>query len=132
MTRSLYINGRLIDLTGAERIATTYQASPVAEPPAAEVHFLLSLRYPLPIAMDWLSGFDVLPNDSQIPFRQLNARYYVDGVDMKIDSCQLLSVQEGLSVRLYGGITSLITAIGNKSIRDIDLSAYDHVKIMQI
>ena len=129
MTRSLYINGRLIDLTGAERIATTYQASPVAEPPAAEGTFSVEFTIPATNSNRLAFGLpDVLPNDSQIPFRQLNAQYYVDGVDMKIDSCQLLSVQEGLSVRLYGGITSLITAIGNKSIRDIDLSAYDHVR----
>ena len=129
MTRSLYINGHLIDLTGVETIATTYQASPIAEPPAAEGTFSVEFTIPATNSNRLAFGLpDVLPNDSQIPFRQLNAQYYVDGVDMKIDSCQLLSVQEGLSVRLYGGITSLITAIGNKSIRDIDLSAYDHVR----
>ena len=57
MTRSLYINGHLIDLTGLERIATTYQASPLQNHPQRRVHFLLSSRYPLPIAIDWLSGF---------------------------------------------------------------------------
>ena len=129
MTRSLYINGHLIDLTGVETIATTYQASPIAEPPAAEGTFSVEFTIPATNSNRLAFGLpDVLPNDSQIPFRQLNAQYYVDGVDMKIDSCQLISVQEGLSVRLYGGITSLIAAIGSKSLRDIDLSAYDHVR----
>ena len=129
MTRSLYINGHLIDLTGVETIATTYQASPIAEPPAAEGIF--SVEFTIPPTNNNRQAFgipDQLPNDSALPFRLLSAQYYEDGVDKKIDSCQLLSVQEGLSVRLYGGITSLIAAIGSKSLRDIDLSAYDHVR----
>lgn len=129
MAKKLIVNGIQCDLNGSERMPVTYQASPIAELPAAQGNF--SVEFNLPYTATNRKAFDLpddLPNNSRTPFRLLPAQFTDEGVDMKIDSCQLVSVQRlsGIKVRLFGGFTSLLNLISKKSIQDCDLSSLDH------
>ena len=131
MTRQLFINGIEIDLKGDERIATTYQASPVADLPAANGFF--SVEFDLPFTNNNRKAFGLpysLPNSSDIPFSLLDCQYLEEGIDMKIDFAAIVSVTESeyISVRLYGGFSSLLSKLSNKTIKDIDLTQYDHIR----
>ena len=82
MTRELFINGIEIDLKGDERIATTYQASPVADLPAANGFF--SVEFDLPFTNNNRKAFGLpysLPNSSDIPFSLLDCQYLEEGID---------------------------------------------------
>ena len=130
MSKKIIVNGKECDITGSERMPVTYQASPVAELPAAQGFF--SVEFTLPYTNKNRTAFDLpgdLPNESRSPFRLLPAQYLEDGVDMKIDTVQLVSVSRfGIKCRFFGGFTSLLNEIGKKSIQEIDLSSLDHVR----
>ena len=130
MSKKIIVNGIECDVTGTERIPVTYQASPIAELPAAQGFF--SVEFTLPYTNNNRNAFDLpgdLPNESQSPFRLLSAQYLQDGVDMKIDTVQLVSVSRfGIKCRFFGGFSSLLNLIGKKSLQDIDLSSLDHIR----
>lgn len=123
----LTINGQEVNLTGGEKIVCKYAVSLPGEisSPASAV----TNDFEIPSTQNNLrliESSDVLITDTDFPFDLQDAQLTEGGIDLRIISAKLTAVKKNINVRLYGTNVDFFTYIKDKSLRDLDLSAYDH------
>lgn len=128
----LFINGYQIDLNEDRiEIPVTYEAAPIGDFPAASSFFSVEVSIPATLNNMKATGMEGMISTQNIaPFELLTCQFLSDGVDMKIDGCQVtgMTEEEDIRIRMFGGMASLLSLIDKKSIQDIDLSNYDHIR----
>ena len=120
------LNGYEIDLNGDEDFAVTYEVGN-----DFKFHANNSVEISFPLTMNNLRAIEnchVIINDSLLPFNFITASVEVDGIDMKIEYAVLLSVSSVIKVKLYGGNMTMFADVKDKSIQELNLSAYDHTR----
>ena len=120
------LNGYEIDLNGDEDFAVTYEVGN-----DFKFHANNSVEISFPLTMNNLRAIEnchVIINDSLLPFNFIPASVEVDGIDMKIEYAVLLSVSSVIKVKLYGGNMTMFADVKDKSIQELNLSAYDHTR----
>lgn len=121
-----YLNNYDIDLSGGEDFVVTYECSN-----DFKFNSNNSVEISIPKTANNLKAIEnnhVLVNNSTLPYNFIPAQVFVDGIDMKIEQAILISVGQTIKLRLYGGNITLFSEVKDKSIQDLDLSAYDHTR----
>ena len=133
MNNQLYINEKLIPLSEGSLIALSFQVNNIASIKDVRGNnsntFTIKANAPTNHAL----GFSNLPtSDTRIPYRQLPARYLQNGVDL-LKGGGYAVVQEyrdyekEFDVELYSGNLDFFATIDGKSIKDLNLSLYNHL-----
>lgn len=115
-----------MDLSDGEPFAVTYEAAN-----DFKFHSNNSVEIQHPLTANNLRAIEnnnILVNDSQLPYNLIDASIEVDGIDMKIESAVLLGVSNVIRVKYFGGNITLFSSVKDKSIQELDLSAYDHTR----
>lgn len=132
MTTQLYINERLIPLSEGSVIALSFQINNIASTKDIRGNNSNTFTVKADAQTCHAFGFANLPTSTtRIPYRQLPARYLQNGIDL-LKGGGFAVVQEyrdyekEFDVELYSGNLDFFAAIDGKSIKDLDLSAYNH------
>jgi hypothetical protein len=132
MTNQLYINERLIALTPGSVIALSFQINNIASTKDIRGNNSNTFTVKADAQTCYALGFANLPTSStKIPYRQLAARYLQNGIDL-LKGGGFAVVQEyrdyekEFDVELYSGNLDFFATIDGKSIRVLNLSAYNH------
>lgn len=125
----IYINNKLIDLSGDENIEADYSIFDISK--IGSRGGARSYSFTVPKTNRNRTVFDsaeIVNNLSALPYQRLGCLVLVDGVDVQIRFCELESIKEGYSLRLYGSNSDLFASIKDLTWEDlaIALSVYDH------
>lgn len=124
----LWLNNEIADLKGSETIALDYAMFSVED--IGSRKSTRSYEFTLPDTSRNRRILEVpteLNSLSDLPYSKIEARLYVDGIDIGIKYATISSAQNGYSVNLYGGIVGFYDIIKNKKLNELDLSDYNHV-----
>lgn len=131
MSRELYINSNLIELSDSEKIAISKQVNDIAELTDRQANhtnqFRILLTEPNRKALYFS---DTVQGNTRAPYRKLPARYYEDG-ELMVDGIAVIDQsdigQVGIiNCTLYDGIFDLFNIIGETKLNEIDWSELDH------
>lgn len=124
MNDGLYLNNTWI---AEVEVILTYQVNDLTKPDKLSANYSLAFHLP-----DTLLIRDLLENAEQLdaggphPYQTLRAQLYEEGELIFSGFARLNSFQAGWNVTLIQATKDLFEALGNKSLRDLDLSRYDH------
>lgn len=124
----LYINDNLMDLpeSGLE-ISFEYAIMKVDN--IGERSGAKSYEFSLPksgVNLKAIESCNLPNNTGTFPYTKLKARAYQDGVDLNIRFAELLSVNNTINFRLYGGNSDFYQAIQDVKLIDLDLRDLNH------
>lgn len=125
----ILINNQLIDLSGDERIEADYSVFDISK--IGSRSGVRSYSFTVPKTNRNKTVFESseqINNLSVLPYRRLRCVAMVDGSEVGIKFCEVESVKEGYSLRLYGGNSDIFNDIKNLTWEDLreELSVYDH------
>ena len=127
MAVELFIEDNPVDLTGDERIAIDYEIfSPES---MGNRKGAKSYTFELPKTVRNRALFqnpDGVTGLSDIPYKNLKARAYVNGIDIGISFCRLTSSKSGYTVNLFGGNTGFFDLIRNAKLKDFLFCDLNH------
>jgi hypothetical protein len=127
--RELWINYQLVDLYPGEPIAITKQVNNISELKDRQADY--SNRFKIPATGNNLRicGFVNRTSSHSInPYTKLHCRYTENGSELIPDGIAIIENYIGgdIEVTCYSGIFEFFDQLGEKSIRELDLSAADH------
>ena len=131
MSRELYINSNLIELSDSEKIAITKQVNDIAELTDRQANHTNQFRILLTEPNRKSLYFsDTVQGNTRAPYRKLPARYYEDG-ELLVDGYAVIDQSDInnvgiLNCTLYDGIFDLFNIIGETKLTEIDWSELDH------
>lgn len=127
----LYIADQLCDLQGDEKIEVDYTIFDVTKIESRGGARSYSFELPKTDRnKTLLENPEMVNNLSQVPYTRLKCRCYIDGVDSLIRFCEVASVKDSYSIRLYGGNSDLFASIKDKKLSELDMSEFDHYWIL--
>ncbi|WP_026463659.1 hypothetical protein [Adhaeribacter aquaticus] len=125
MADKLILEGEEVEL-GEAVVALTLQANNIMSPDTIQAHYTNSIALPPTQKNRKLLGFaDQVNSATGIPYKVLDARIFKDGVEVvPYGKGELLNGSFELDV--YSGNRNFFNELGDKSIRDLDLSEFNH------
>jgi len=127
MASELYIEDKLVDLPTDAEISIDYAIAKIGE--IEKRSGARSAEFTIPKTAKNKAIFenpDDVNNVGTKPYRRLKARYYSNGIDQQISFATLKESAQGYSVNIYGGNSDFFAALKDNSIRDLDLTDYNH------
>lgn len=124
----LLVNGVNVDLSGSEDIALDLALFSINDISSRKGSRSYSI--PVPKTNNNRALFeapDEINSLTNFPYRRFDARLLVDGVDQGIRFGTLESSNEFYNIRIYGDNADVFNSIKDLSLRDLDLSNYDHI-----
>ncbi|QKZ15206.1 hypothetical protein [Spirosoma sp. KUDC1026] len=121
----LYLNG--VWVAEAEP-ALNFQANDLTKPDTIQTSYSLSFSLPDTLTIrDLTENAEQLDAGGKYPYAVFKAKLIFDGVDlMPGASARLESFQGGWKVQLFQATRSLFDALGDRSIRTLNLDRYNH------
>ena len=124
----LYLNGVKCPVRTGQEVAGSYQISAFADISTSSGN--RSTRFDISATTEVLTALGnphILVNASTIPKSKIEARLYVDGLDMKIEYAKILrATDERVEVYLFGGSSDFFSLLKGQNLNDLDLSDLDH------
>jgi hypothetical protein len=126
--RELFINNQAIDLDPNTNIALTKQCNKLNDLQNRQADFSNQFVIPPTANNKRICGFPhVVASDSINPYTKLSATYIENGSELISNGVAIIEEFNGnINVTLYSGIFDFFNTIGDKSLRDLDLSEADH------
>jgi hypothetical protein len=126
--RELFINNQAIDLDPNTNIALTKQCNKLNDLQNKQADFSNQFIIPPTANNKRICGFPhVVASDSINPYTKLSATYIENGSELISNGVAIIEEYNGnINVTLYSGIFDFFNTIGDKSLRDLDLSEADH------
>ena len=127
MASELYIEDKLVDLPTDAEISIDYAIAKIGE--IEKRSGARSAEFTIPKTAKNKAIFenpDDVNNVGTKPYRRLKARYYSNGIDQQISFATLKESAQGYSVNIYGGNADFFASLKDNSIRDLDLTDYNH------
>ena len=127
MASELYIEDKLVDLPTDAEISIDYAIAKIGE--IEKRSGARSAEFTIPKTAKNKAIFenpDDVNNVGTKPYRRLKARYYSNGIDQQISFATLTESAQGYSVNIYGGNADFFASLKDNSIRDLDLTDYNH------
>lgn len=125
---TLRINNRIVDLKGGESLGIDFASFDVDE--VTKRKGALSINFTVPATANNRQIFEnaqEVTNLGTLPFQILSARLYVEGVDVNITRCELMSAtQDEFELRLYNDDSAVFLALKERTLGELDLSTLDH------
>jgi hypothetical protein len=127
--KELYINGILCDLSEKDNpIALSYEVNNLAELKDRQAFTTNNFKLPLTQNNRRACGF---PDTGSIiglqPYRKNTCKIVQDGIEILTNGIALItSCKDFISVQALSGLIGFFDLLEGKSIRDLDLSAYEH------
>lgn len=122
----LLIEGQEVDL-GEAVVALTKQANDITKPETIQADYSNTITLPDTQKNRAILGFaDEVGSETDIPYTILDAQLYKDGVEVvPYGKAELQSGNFDLDI--YSGNRNFFDVLGDKSIRELDLSAFNHI-----
>jgi len=128
--------GKRLPLTKKERLRMTFQAADFGEAGSGSGSFSTTCSVPITPQVIEALGFSIVPNATSIlsAYKNIKARILQD--ENEIDKGFIRIDEENttkkeLKITFYGRNVDWFTALGERTLRDLDLSEYDHFKTPQ-
>lgn len=128
--KEVYINDQLVDLDESRStIRLTYAVNDLAELKDRQAYATNSFKLPLTQRNLDICGF---PNDANIiglqPYRRNKGKVIQGGIEVLVNGTAIITgASDSIQVQILSGLKGFFDEIGDKKIRDLDLSDYDHV-----
>ena len=129
--------GKRLPLSKKERLRMTFQAADFGEAGSGSGSFSTTCSVPITPQVIEALGFSIVPNATSIlsAYKNIKARILQD--ENEIDKGFIRIDEENttkkeLKITFYGRNVDWFTALGDRTLRDLDLSEYDHVKTTAI
>lgn len=128
MLPKVYIDDQLIDLSPDQVVATTKQVSDISSLKDVKADFTNTFTAPYTQNNDKVLGFTKLAdNRDKRPYRFLSAKIVVGSSDVLTNGvARIKQTSAGYQVNLFSGIVGFFATLGNKSIKSLDWSDFDH------
>ena len=132
--KEIYINGQLVDLDEANNpIQLTYAINDLAELKDRQAYGTNIFKLPMTARNLEICGF---PNDANLiqeqPYRKNSAKIVQNGIEIVPKGIAVIDrTNRAIEVQILSGLIGFFNRIENKSIRDLDLSYYDHTWNLQ-
>ena len=128
--------GKRLPLSKKERLRMTFQAADFGEAGSGSGSFSTTCSVPITPQVIEALGFSIVPNATSIlsAYKNIKARILQD--ENEIDKGFIRIDEENttkkeLKITFYGRNVDWFTALGDRTLRDLDLSEYDHFKTPQ-
>jgi hypothetical protein len=125
--------GKILPLPKKERLRVTFQAADFGQAGSTNGSFSTSINLPMSAEVLAALGFsNVLNVTSQLsPYKNIKARLLQDNNEIdkgfiRIDEDDIKSKE--ITITFLGRNVDWFTSLGDKTLRELDLSEYDHVK----
>jgi len=125
--------GKRLPLSKKERLRMTFQAADFGEAGSGSGSFSTTCTVPITPQVIEALGFSIVPNATSIlsAYKNIKARILQD--ENEIDKGFIRIDEENttkkeLKITFYGRNVDWFTALGDRTLRDLDLSEYDHFK----
>lgn len=121
----LLIEGQEVDL-GEAVVALTKQANDITKPESIQADYSNTITLPDTQKNRVTLGYaDEVGSETDVPYRVLDAQLYKDGVEVvPYGKAELMNGSFELDI--YSGNRNFFDVLGDKSIRELDLSAFNH------
>lgn len=121
----LFIEGQEVDL-GEAVVALTKQANDITKPESIQADYSNTITLPDTQKNRAILGFaDEVGSETDVPYKVLDAQLYKDGVE--VVPYGKAELQNGaFELDIYSGNRNFFDVLGDKSIQELDLSAYNH------
>lgn len=127
MAVELYIEDRQVDLIGRESISIDYaifKADDITERKGVRSYSFNVPKTAINRAI--FENPDNVTSISSIPYNKLNARLYVDGIDVGVKFCVIKSSGENYTLNLYGGNSVFFDLIRGSKLNEFNFCALNH------
>ncbi len=127
MAEELYLNNEQVFLP-ERSVALTSQINNIAELKDRQADYSNKIKIPKTpeniVTMDMLG---VAGNQSRKPYTEVSVKYVIDGIE-KISNGKgiIKNTDNYYNLVIYDGNISIINLLGNSTMQDLDLTAYDH------
>lgn len=127
--KEVYINDRLVDLDEANSpIRLTYAINDLGELKDRQAYSTNSFKLPLTQNNLDICGY---PNNPEIigiqPYRKNTAKIVQGGIEVLVNGVALITnSSDSINVQILSGLKGFFDALGEKKLKELDLSAYDH------
>jgi hypothetical protein len=127
--KELWINNQLVDLSPKVNIALTRQCNKLNDPSNRQADYSNQFKIPPTANNKRICGMPhVVASDSINPYTKLPATYIENGSELVSNGVAIIEEFNGdINVTIYSGIYDFFNTIGDKDIRELDLSEADHV-----
>ena len=128
--KEVYINDRLVDLDEVKSpIRLTYAINDLAELKDRQAYSTNSFKLPLTQNNLDICGY---PNNPEIvglqPYRKNTAKIVQGGVEVLVNGIAIItSSGDSISVQILSGLKGFFDTLGEKKLKDLDLSEWDHI-----
>lgn len=121
----LFIEGQEVDL-GEAVVALTKQADSFLNPESVQADYSNTIQLPDTQKNRAILGFaDEVGSETDVPYKVLDAQLYKDGVE--VVPYGKGEMQNGsFEMDIYSGNRNFFDVLGDKSIQELDLSAFNH------
>lgn len=129
MKRELYINERLIELSESEPIALSYQVNDIAELADRQANYSNTFTVPDTNNNRIVLGFsNSTQSNSNVPYRKCPCVYIQEGIYIFQNGVAIIEQFDGsFQITMYSGIFDFFSQMGEKTLKDIDWSEFDHL-----
>lgn len=124
----LYLKGQKADLPPDAVFAITVQSNDITKPDSVQSSYSNTLTLPYTECNNALLDNAHDPKSiGGAPYQKLEATVLQDGVEVvPLPQAYLQQASEGYEVQVFSGAVDLFERLGDKSIRDLDLSRFNH------
>lgn len=128
MRVKLLIAGEEIEGIESAEIASTFGASPIGEIEVRSGVYSNSFTIPRTLKNRRILGFPDIPTaQTEQPYKKLEAEILVEGVSVVYGFAVIEQASDVYELAVYGGNSSFFSQIKEKTLRDLDLSAFYHL-----
>lgn len=127
---TLRINSKIVDLYGKESLGLDFSSFDVDEVTKRKGALSINFQIP-PTANNKLifGNAQEISSRNQTPYSILDARLFVDGIDIAITKCELISASnDGFEIRLYNDDSAIFLALKQRTLGELDLKNLDHMQ----
>lgn len=125
---TLRINSKIVDLYGEESLGLDFGIMDIED--ISKIVGGISVNFTVPATANNCSIFGKpteINSLSKLPYRILDVKLYVDGLDINVDSCEIISANsDEIEIRLFTSAATLFNALKTSKMSDLDLRDYDH------
>lgn len=125
---TLTLNGQSVDLPADAEVALSYRANDLRSIDSREAAFSETFTLPLTARnRRALQQAHALDSYTDLPYKLLPAELSMGGTPLLEGFAVLEQSAEGFDVTLTDALGGLFAMVGNRRLRELNLSAYDHV-----
>lgn len=124
----IYISGQLVDVFGDEEVVLTKSINNIGDIQSRDGDKTNTFELPLTNRNKLIfESAQVLNSGTTIPYDRLPAIVKVNGLIHTVGWAELISSGDTFTVAIVGGNADWYKLIGDKSLRDLDLEAFNHL-----